>query len=405
MSKKFTLFYFLLFTFLGSAYAMHTLVPFANSAWVHDLTVDQKGNVTGAHPGQFLAILQAYNQGATPGHQIGMLFTYVGHIQITPNNVVLNYFPVDSTVTNAANNWLPGSNNGMQSVQAYSKLTLNGQGNGQPILNFVDIVAALDSTSLADLTGIHQMNTFSKKLALHFADNVAKKLCANAMIDGVQFDIEPFTFKGSNKSGLGRGQQYFYTEIAKDLAGYHHSGNIDAFNCRNANHPQGRYLSVVASVSEVQGEGQQIAAVMNKYGNGFVVVAIHGVIHLHNGVAVNPAILHANAEKQAAILVKAADKFQIPYQIVIPASGIENMFECNKSPKDGCQYSGYDQIDYVKATMTAISDSGARNDPLFKGVAVYAFFQGSFIHQNVLLPSNPTLDKKQQLIAYLQKNL
>lgn len=136
------------------------------------------------------------------------------------------------------------------------------------------------------------LNTMQSTDAAHLADFIAKNICADDNPDGVQFDLEPFTFDSPlpGPNGVpfpGTGQQPFYTEIAKDFAGYYgnrtdpsginnipdaHGEYSDPLHCVDRAHPNGRFFSVFTFSGNVK---PLVVTVFTHHNNGMIVDSLY----------------------------------------------------------------------------------------------------------------------------------
>src|SRR5699024_5145707 len=129
-------------------------------------------------PGSFAAALNAYNQQADGGHAITRVFPYGGDLEM---------YCADGPASCSAQDLMVMLDGGMHSVAAYGRQLESVH--GQSIL----IAQIIDGSIRADYPGsLNGFNKLSPKLARTFADKVARAVCSNPYIDGVQFDLEPF---------------------------------------------------------------------------------------------------------------------------------------------------------------------------------------------------------------------
>ncbi len=393
--------------------AADTLVPFGNGTWVHDYTMDTKGAVSNTQAGRFANFLKAYNEGATAGHQITEIFASVGALEIhpppageafVPNSFYIDYYPqrILHVSLNNWRSWEEQLDSGLYSVHAYSHLTSTGKKSGKHVLNLVQINGAAGTKTIH---GLQFLNGLSQADAAHFADFVAGELCSDDTIDGVQFDIEPFSFVGSGSITSGPGQKYFFAEIAKDFAGQFQDPKNDPLNCVDGAHKQGRIFSVFTSASAIQEDPDDIAKVFTQYGNGYVIDSVYDLSGQPAGTPNPPNAYQTQAQQETSQMMSICDRYKIPYQFGIPASASAHEFE-----KMGTTSTGYNQLDYVQAAINVINASGARQDPLFKGIDLWGWNTHLVVDNPAggvapVYPSNPAEDQNKAVLKYLQTNL
>ena len=269
--------------------------------------------------------------------------------------------------------------------------------------------------------------------AVHLADFVAKNICADDKMDGVQFDLEPFCFDGkcgkltgSDASGR-NGQYYFYQEIAKDLAGYYgHSDDpaginqttntygdySDPLHCVDRSHPDGRFFSTFTFASKVTPD---VGAVFTRHNNGLIVDSLYDLSTDTNvlqqtgstspaepggnplcptkSITVNGVTYPAMSDlvtTEIQDMYKVAHAYNLPYQFAIPGGASAHEFESrdqydsngnkidtiNTSDSCGQQVT---QGDYIKADLNAIiANSAVKNDPNYRGYDIYGWSQQSW---------------------------
>lgn len=358
-----------------------SIVPYGNGTWAYD-------NVTYTHPpvvspGLFQPEIKAYNnpQSTVGSHEMNEVFAYGSDMEMycqgsggagkdipcTPDTMFA-YFGLKN-------------NNGVDSVHHYLGVTSSGI----PQYNLPVIDGRMDETGADDL--LSALNKLTPAQASAYADQVAAEVCNDEDVDGVQFDLEPFSFTGLGSTQAGSGQQYFYTQIAKDFAGYHSNpadpagidvGGSDSLHCVDKAHPNGRVFSVFTFSGAVTPD---VATVFTHHNNGFIVDSLYdlGVDKVSPPKTVADIIANSHTPDQFKALaateisnMKAvADKDNVPYQFAIPAAASVHEFETVTLNGQSAS-TGYQQQAYVQAALDAIDASGVRQDPLFKGVDVWS---------------------------------
>jgi hypothetical protein len=253
----------------------------------------------------------------------------------------------------------------------------------------VQIIPILDGRLDNPVTSdyLSAMNRMTQSEAELLADNVARVYCADNAVSGVQFDLEPFDYSKS-------GQQYFYTQIAKDFAGENKdSSGKDKFSCLNEDHPQGRSFSIFTFPSKIN---QNVIQTMDKYNNGYVIYSLYD---LPDNAAVGP--VNSPTEYYNLVLqeVNKAINSGAYFQLGIPAAASVHEYESLNG-----KATGYKQLDYIKSALKAINDSGVRNNPRFMGIAIWGWskYMSYPPHStNVYSPSHPPTE----VLQYLQQNL
>ena len=382
----------LLFCVCDSAFG-RSAMPFpppGNSAWVYD-TLYSHGKARGRAPGSFAGALNAYNRQATPGHEITRVYPYGGDLEMYCNHDASSCTPDDLIVV------FGGSAGGSQSVAAYSQ-QLKATGGRK-----VQITPVLDGSIKGAYQGsLKGFNELSPKLARIFADKVARQMCADPRVDGVQFDLEPFDVSSRN------GQYYFYRRIADDFSGRVDGkpGN-DPFHCVDQAHPRGRYFSVFGSVHSLKpgtASARHVQEIMTAHHNGYFIVALYDLLSDPPGQRTPVHHYERLAQRQARMAHESATRLGVPYQLAIPAAASTHEFAaCHGEHCKGGQAQFHEsaQLSYVKAAMRAVKASGAVGDSLYLGTAVWCWNR-DIVHGGArFMPSEP----KGGVISYLGKHL
>jgi hypothetical protein len=402
---------------LANALLLHTIpawagniIPHGNGTWIYDITYDKDGTKLKPVAGLFYNTLAQYNKGATAGSQLDHLFYYGGGIEMycssslqncTPNSFLVSYFEPQQ-INSKKNNWdfwtQSLGDSGFSSGQAYQKLV--GAKQNIPVLDGrVDVIDP-------DGDYLNHLNDASEIDAAHFADKVAKSVCADDNIDGVQFDIEPFSFTGDKGVFSGQGQQYFYQQIAKDFAGYYDGKpsstkdadginhlTVDPLRCVDAAHPNGRYFSVFTFGGAVT---PQVVAAFTQHGNGYIVDSLYDLANTPGGTLTSPQQF-SQLIKDEIIAMKSKG---VPYQFAIPAAASAHEFEM----KNG-KPTGYQQLQYVSTALNAIKAAGVIEDPNFKGIDVWAWNQQMWWNGTQFSPATPPAAEGDDVFHYLQQHL
>lgn len=361
--------------------------PHANGAYVYDVnSADQ------AEPaGYWVDSLNCYNNGcsditaAYPEDQIRMVYSYGGDLEISSSctdgpECPTSDFRVDYTTTSASS--------GSQSTAAYAQgLTFSGSSSEKAIMAPV-IDGSFNSPYLQQFTNL------TPSQAKSFANKVASTVCADANVDGVEFDLEPFNISSKNA------QYYFYMQVARDFAGgYNGDSNNDPLGCVDAAHPDGRFFAVFTSAGAANPsspEAANLARILRTYGNGYAVAALYDLSSQPSGTLSTVGYYTNQAATQATDMEKWADQLGIDYAFAIPAGASGHEFTTLNGTAVGPP-----MLDYTTAAINAINASGARSDPLFIGSDVW--FWGKLVHTggDYMGPSSPTL----AVLNYLAANL
>lgn len=404
--------------FYTSAFAIPSIVPFGNGAWVYDGTYTENGNKGPTKAGLFFKELADYNNQATAGHEIDQVFAYGGDIEMYcqgsgessgltpcgPNEFLLVFYPPGSVSKNK-NTWDDYLKNtgdsGYASFESYSTVP--------KIKNRVIVIdGRVDNGNMGTYDYLDHLNTLSPQDAAHFADKIAKNICASSGIDGVQFDIEPFSFSGEGGSFSGNGQQYFYTELAKDFAGYFGNNDdplgtnpdlgSDPLHCVDRTHPNGRFFSVFTFSHAIT---PAVASSFTHHSNGMIVDSLYDLGSKPGGELNNPAQFQQLITTEISNMKKIANQYNLAYQFAIPVSASAHEFE--SISKDGKNTStGVKQLTYVQEAIAAIQPDLLKiSDPNFKGIDIWSWNQAMWWNQMKFTPASPD----QEELHFLSNNL
>lgn len=371
---------------------------YGNGAWAYDSTysADGKKIKNGDIPGLFAEdnlnlnnnySINGYNRLALDGHKITQVFTYGSDLELFCEGSG----GTDLTVScNQSNMYVfyDSQSTGRQSSLAYAQQT---QAANNPVVIIPVVDGRLDQMGEDDYLGA--MNYLTKKKASLLADKVARAFCADPLVGGIQFDIEPFnlTFPG---------QKYFYQQIAKDLAGA--NANI---KCVDNAHPNGRFFSVFTNATSVT---PLVANILNSYQNGYVIDSLYDLGPNDGGIASAPTVYRNYVKNEIARMVKVAKTYGVHYQFAIPAGASVHEFE-----QKGQVSTGFCQLDYVQAAIEEIKKA-PNNPKLFLGTDVWAWHQRMIWAGVEFLPTVPTSQNADagvycingdDVLGYLRNNL
>jgi hypothetical protein len=354
---------------------------FGNSAWVYDATY-QNGHHRGRKPGSFVEAVNKYNRHAKSGRAITRVFPYGGDLEMYCHGNASNCAAQDLKVT--------FGHGGHRSVAAYAARLQRVDGHA------VRIAPVLDGSIRGGYSGsLKGFNKLSPEMARRFADKVARRMCSDSHVAGVQFDLEPFDVKHKN------GQYYFYRRIAADFSG----DGSDPFHCVDADHPHGRYFSIFGSAYALEpgtAAARHVRNIMHAHYNGFYIVSLYDLSSGPSGELSLPEEYAKKARKQASMVKRSVARLKVPYQLAVPAAASSHEYAHCRGDK--CKYSGHgkhEQMDYLKAGVEAIKASGAAQDPLFLGAAVWTWSRSIGHHGARVGPTQPTTDE----LDYLHDNM
>ncbi|WP_131782950.1 hypothetical protein [Legionella gresilensis] len=339
-----------------------------NGTWVYDTLYNNQGKRIGHSPGLFANEINNYNLSATGNHTIDKVYSYGGSLELycrgsggtstsTPCTTSTMYVYYDT---------------GKLSTAAY----YNVLGNGCKPLSIIPVVdGRLDGVGEDDY--LSALNNLDQPTAALFADKVARTLCSDPNVSGVQFDIEPFDISKP-------GQAYFYQQIAKDFA---------SPMCIDSAHPKGRTFSVFTFAGRVN---STLAQILNKYNNGYVIDSLYDLGSKPGGSVNSPTEFRSYITTEIRNMVTKANQYNVKFQLAIPAGASVHEFET----KNG-RSTGYAQLDYVKAAYEVFSQLNVKSNPNFIGVALWVWLDQMWWGGSRFTPSTPNEETK----AFLAKNL
>ena len=379
-----------------------------HGTWVYDTTYSSAGDRLSFEQGMFANQLQRYNNSAPSSHQINLIYVYTTDLEMycrgsgqssalspcTSQELQEYYSPrfMQNKLSTAS-----------QSIAQYA--TINSSKAPIKLMAIVD--GRVNSFPIGSPNDVlNSLNILPESEAIIFADNVAQAFCSDNRIVGVQFDIEPFSFSGKNgayQTGINtnlptQGQKYFFTEIAKQF-------NSSQFGCKNFNYPQGRIFSIFTTADNITPE---VAAVLNKYHNGYVIDSLYDLGNKVGGTANSLAEYNKLVKREITKMALVANKYQLSYKFALPAAASAQEFEQFNNLT-----SGVNQVEYVKAALVSIRQSNAWRDPLFKGEDLWGWNSAlwliitneSGIVKSQILPADPSQDRLNKVMPYLKNNL
>jgi hypothetical protein len=359
--------------------------PKANSAWVYDTTA----------PGTWVQAIDRYNQQASTGHELNEVYSYATDMEM--------YCPDNDGTQCAASDlysfYEPGGG-GWARTAAYDQAFNASDPNTMIISPIID--------GRTDPQGYLQgFNELSPELAAIFADKVAAQVCADPLVDGIQFDLEPFDVTSKN------GQYHFYLQLAKNFAGEHAgSPSADPYGCVDDAHPRGRFFSVftfAASIRPGTASAGNVQDILNTYRNGYFMDSLYDLSDAPAGTLNGIADYRTAVQREATQTKQWANRLHLKYGFGIPASASAHEFTtCTETADaigtcvpDSTGAAGYPMIEYTTAAVTAIERTGAPHDPRYIGTAIWDF--GDHVSWNGLNfgPVPPTDDVLDYLAGHL----
>lgn len=399
------------------------IIPYGNAAWIYDGTYNNEGSKGPLKPGLFASNLNSFNDNAEAGHEITQLFIYGGDIECPSSDEIVSHPDVLNDSNSAYYNYYP--KDFTPKPLTWDKYTKDNKvvsafGSSQVYAPGKQFPQKDGSYLVTDLSGIRKavykilvidgdvssggyaqgLNKMTETQARAFADKVSIAVCSDQSIDGVQFDIEPFSFTGEGGALSGNGQKYFYQQIAKNFAGWfkkeyysvkgiNPDPSSDPIHAVSAKHPNGRFFSIFASANKVT---QDVKDIYDRFRNFYFIVSLYDLDSTPGGQLTEP-------EKYKKLITRQIEKINasaIPYQLAIPGAASVHEFES----VDG-KNSGVKQLDYVKTVFESINSLKIRNTPNFKGMAIWSWNQAIWWKGHKFEPPSPPKD----VINYLQKNL
>ena len=366
--------------------------PRANGVWMYDRDPEGKFD-----PGRWINLINKYNAAATPGNELDQVFSYGSDMETYCEDD-----DADKCTLEDLNMYYTPDSDGYESTGAYVD-GLNPISNGQAGADPRPVVMTPVIDGRIGPEGyLRNFNDLDESLARDYADKVAKELCADGRIDGIQFDLEPFDVTTTN------GQYYFYMQIAKNFAGDHGGDPADdPYGCVDADHPQGRFFSFFTFAAAIEPgtlSASNVHDMVTSYGNGLIIASLYDLNSIPAGTLNDLPTYTSSVEQQVASMKQWAQELGIAYAFGIPASASSNEYTTCEGPdcmpgKNGA--TGYPMLDYTKAAVTALHDSGVDSDPLFRGTSIWDFGEGVNVNGNAFQPA----PAPSEVLLYLTHNL
>lgn len=330
-------------------------LPHLNAAWVYD----PKGPDGTFEAGYFSSAINHYNLIANGGHKIREVYAYGGDMQLhCPYNNPSLCTASDLIVHYARTVQVPNIGYSNPLVYAYHNDVSYYDAGG--ISYEVPIIDGTISSG-GYLVGFDQL---SKSNAYAFADKLAREVCSDPYAAGIQFDLEPLNIAANN------GQYYFYMRMAYDLS-------HNAQGCVTGRYSNGRFFSIFGGNRWINPAGPSanlVKQILTTYHNGYFVNPLYDLASKPAGYRMSNSDYMTLVDSQTHNTVRWADQLGIPYQFGIPGGASYHEYEtCQGSACQGAPRPTYGQESYIMDDENAIDASGARNDKLFLGSAVFSF--------------------------------
>ena len=364
-----------LFLLMSSCLTINTFatslspLPFGHGGFMYDAfsqigpDADPTTNPVINHPGYWVSNIQTFNAGATGTKSISRLYVYGTSLDTSGDSQTVNY---DNSYAIA-------------SVAAYraSFPTLT-------ILAIVDGTPGLLKNG--DQTAI--------QLANNLATSLVNQVCADNNVDGVFFDLEPTKFSYTGLFTL-------YQKTSTLLA---------SAQCKDAQHPSGRFMGVYAYVTT--GDGSLVKPALGS--NGFLSVPLYDVQDSQPPTPTPLALFDKSAKSYVSNSDANSQGYGIPYTVIGPAGSSFGEFEeygtyasspAYPAPYNFSLISKYSPAITQVLYMTTVNANTLQyaKSPLYMGVDYYGwnYMVSPIPKQNqLLLPSYPDADT----VTYLQKN-
>ena len=407
------------------------IIPYGNGAWVYDTSYHSDGAKGPVIPGLFISDINTYNTrfAKSEGNRINQLFVYGGDIENEADAKTLKYnkfssiyyYPVQNvgknkTWTESEKLLLQKGASGFRSTQAYTpgKQFFYGKNATPLVIDHTGIegvyykILVIDGR--VDKGGYLQgLNIMTESESRGLAQKVARIICADNSIDGVQFDIEPFSFTEEKGGKKGTGQKFFYQELSKCFAGWYtkdykkihginkfgkkYDSSADLIGAVNRKHPFGRFFSVFTFADSVTDE---VIDVYKKFGNFYIIDSLYD---LEDVPGAKSPTTPKNFKKLVQNEIAKMKEKKIPYQFAVPAAASCHEFESCNGVKNKFINS---QLDYIKIAMQEINPGRLKKeDTNFKGIAIWSWNSAMWWNGNKLEPSKP--DKN--VLKFLGRNL
>ncbi|MDX1504473.1 MAG: hypothetical protein R3221_02070 [Spongiibacter sp.] len=364
-----------------------------HSAWIYD-SLNLPGKPRQLQAGYHIDAINDYNRRAGKHQRLSAVYSYHGSLEMYCPGKNAKRCKENQLILSLATPAKRGRGNSDKG----SSLAHYRQGvQPQDDSHRVAAVAVIDGVVNGDYEGsLEGFNELPRHLAEGFADKVSASLCADPTIDGVQFDIEPLNLDTKN------GQYYFYRRIAENFSG---TRSLAGVNCKTSAHPEGRFFSVFAPVRALAPNSMSaanMAEIVNTHRNGYMIAPIYDLDGSPLGHATSVSDYLRMAMQQLSQLNDWANQAKVPFKVGIPAAAsVHEYVGCNGPPCRNSKAAATSQLAYVKSVITALDSSGARDNPLFLGNAIWAWSRGISHGGASFTPQTPP----EEVLDYLAKRL
>lgn len=355
----------------------------ANAVWVYDpRDANAEGHSDVTH-GAFKQDISQYNRRAEAEHSITLFYSMGGSMEIYCHK---RGTPEQSCRQEHLIVTYDAQSDGHRSAKAYRD-RIDTDGSERAIVSPI-----IDGQINADYAGsMKGFNELSEAEARFFADRVSEQVCADPVISGVQFDVEPFDVESRH------GQFHFYKRIASNF-----SGATGDFGCVEQSHPDGRFFSIFTTARRIRPDSESarnLAEIVNTHGNGYLVGALYDLGSGPPGKQTPLAEYRRLVNAEVSNMHKWAARKDIHYQHAIPAAAGYHEYERCRGPECQPLDDGPSQLDYVKTALEAIHSQP--DSERFLGVTVWAWSPSVSRGSTRFYPSPPSAEVQ----AYLANNL
>lgn len=345
-----------------------TPLPYGHAGLIYDAfppdgpDANPSTNPTTNHPGFWISNLQTFINGAQGKNTLSRLYVYGTSMDTSGSSTTVNY----------------SSSYAAASVAAYR--------GSFPALT---ILAIVDGTP----GQLKQSDAGTLQLAKELATSLTTQVCADPNVDGVFYDIEPTKFTYGGLFTL-------YQTTANQLA-----------QCKDAQHPNGRYMGVYAYVNTA--DGNLVKPALGN--NGFLAVPLYDVQDSQPPTPTSMSLYDASVKSYVSNSDANSSTYHIPYTVIGPAGASFGEFEQYGSyapppPTLPAPYN-FTLITDFRPTITQVlymTDVNANTvkyakSPYYMGVDYWGwnYFISPLPKQNqLLLPSYPDTT----MVSYLQNN-
>ena len=322
--------------------------------------------------GQWKDNILQFNASASPKTQITRLYPYSGDIEMDCST--LSSCVYSGAGQNVFALYTKGF--GPASVAAYRAHFPSAL-----ILAIID--ADLDSLPLLS----------NQTVGVNVANMLTQQLCSDPNVDGVFFDLEPISPNAFQTPGLFA----LYKQTATNLA-----------NCKDAKHPNGRYMAVFINPNKIP-DWSQLAEALGH--NGYVVVGAYDINDQSPPYPTEYSAYTSSINGKIGVFMDPNSQIQnISYTIAIPAASSFSEFEqfgtyvSQQIPfsviTDFTKTAQITQLGYVQLARDSILTNA--KSPYYLGIDYWAWSQYKSPAPNnnwLLLPNIPP----NNVVAYLQQ--